>query len=901
MSSGNPNLIPRRRSARPALMRPTPERIAARPDVLPVQVPPLNTVRIPEGMKIPIRAADAAAMMAKHTPLGDLMDGLARYAMDPLGFVLWAFPWGEPGTSLADMDGPEEWQRKQLERIGHKLREGGEDGAVIEEDVSAGHGVGKANDVNMVFNTPAGETRWGDLMPGDVVFGADGAPTRVVQTRHYENVPMYRVALDDGSHCDVSSGHLWNVRGRQERRKGLDTWRTLETAEILDLGVKRSNGTAMARQWELPVQGAAQFEEREIDLHPYLVGVWLGDGSRGNPAWGKPHLEVKAKVESCGYEVHTTADGTTQRVQNATHLFTDPVFQCYSYERYIPDDYKFNTVANRVALFEGLMDTDGEVNHTGSIGYSTTSRRLADDVIWLARSLGCKAQLQPTTKLAWYPEPLSGARVECRDCYRITINAPFNPFTIEHRRKAYKPSEARYLKRWIDSIEPLPNAPHAMCITVEAPDGLYQANDFIVTHNSALVSWQVLWAISTHADTRGVVTANTDTQLRTKTWAELAKWYAIFIGRQLFKLTATAIYIADDPVREKAWRIDQVPWSETNTEAFAGMHNQGKRVLVIFDEASSIHDKVWEVTEGALTDAKTQIIWLRYGNPTKTTGEFFRRCTQAKRNHYTRVDSRSVRFTNKKQIQAWVDDYGEDSDFVRVRVKGEFPRAGYSNFISPGIVTEARARGRNRAVHLNEYAVYPKIIAVDPARFGDDSTVITLRQGRKVHFQLELKGFDGFDIASRVEQIVKDEGRPHCIAYDAIGNGAELDGVLKRAPWARGITLIPVMWGQPAKDDKQYFNQRSECWGHMRDWLAHGAIPDDDELATQLSSLDYGYDAKMRIQLQSKKDAKKEGKPSPDKGDSLAISFAPDLIDMKVRVAKVRPQQRRLVIMTRTG
>lgn len=562
MTADNPNLVKRRRPRKgcQAAYDPYPGRITARPDVIPVRVPELDRVRVPEGIRLPIRAADAMGVMIKATPLDELMDGLARYAMDPLGFVLWAFPWGEPGTGLADMVGPEEWQRQQLDRVGHRLREGGDEGAVIEEDVSAGHGVGK----------------------------------------------------------------------------------------------------------------------------------------------------------------------------------------------------------------------------------------------------------------------------------------------------------------------------------------------------SALVSWMILWGVSTHADTRGVVTANTDMQLRTKTWAELAKWYSLFIARQLFTLTATAIYIADDSVREKAWRIDQVPWSKDNTEAFAGLHNQGKRVMVVFDEASAIHDNVWEVTEGAMTDAKTQIIWLRYGNPTKTTGEFFRRCTEPKRNMYTRVDSRTVRFTNKKQIQAWVDDYGDDSDFVRVRVKGEFPRAGYSNYIGPEVVMEARKRGRNRAIHMNEYAIYPKIISVDPARFGDDSTVITLRQGRKVHFQLELKSFDGFDIASRLEQIIKDEGRPHCIAYDAIGNGAELDGVLKRAPWARGLTLIPVQWGVPAKDDKQYFNQRSECWGAMKDWLAHGAIPDDDELAQQISSLDYGYDAKMRIQLQSKKDAKKEGKSSPDKADSLALSFIPDLIDTKVRTAKVRPQQRRLVIMTRT-
>lgn len=412
---------------------------------------------------------------------------------------------------------------------------------------------------------------------------------------------------------------------------------------------------------------------------------------------------------------------------------------------------------------------------------------------------------------------------------------------------------------------------------------------------SAQVSWLVLWAISTHADTRGVVTANTENQLRTKTWAELGKWYQMFIGKVLFTFTATAIFIANDKVREKTWRIDAVPWSENNTEAFAGLHNQGKRLLVVFDEASTIADPVWETTEGALTDARTQIVWCRYGNPTRTSGEFFRRCTTPKRNTYHRVDSRHVSFSNKTQIQAWVDDYGEDSDFVRVRVKGQFPRAGRANFISPELVFQAR----RRRVPQPTYAAYPKILAVDPARYGDDSSVITLRQGLKVHFQIKMSGFDGFDLANRIAEILRKEGNVSCVAYDAIGNGAELDGALKRIP-GLSVQLIPVMWGQPAKDDQQYFNQRSECWGKMREWLENGEIPDDDALAEELTSLDYGYDGRFRIQLQSKKDLKKNGGKSPDCADSLALSFVPDLIDRKApAVVKARPVKRRTVVWTR--
>ncbi len=422
---------------------------------------------------------------------------------------------------------------------------------------------------------------------------------------------------------------------------------------------------------------------------------------------------------------------------------------------------------------------------------------------------------------------------------------------------------------------------------------------------SAQVSWLILWAIATHEDTRGVVTANTDTQLRTKTWAELSKWYQLFIGKSLLTFTATSIYIAHDSVREKAWRIDAIPWSEHNTEAFAGLHNQGKRILVIFDEASTIADAVWEVTRGALTDADTQIIWCRYGNPTRTSGEFHKQCTQPKRNTYRRIDSRNVSFSNKKKIADWIEDYGEDSDFVRVRVKGMFPRAGYANFISPGLVTDAR----RRIVPMSAYMASPKILAIDPARFGDDFTVMTLRQGLKVHWQVKMSGFDGGDVAARAFEYLRgDVDRPRherhdasgclCVAYDANGNGADLDTALRKMP---GLTvpLVPVMWGVPAKDSTHYFNQRSEAWGKMRDFLEAGQIPDDDELSDQLTSLDYGYDALFRIQLQSKKDMKKNGGKSPDCADSLAISFVPELIDRKVTTAKARPVKPRRVIWTR--
>jgi hypothetical protein len=136
---------------------------------------------------------------------------------------------------------------------------------------------------------------------------------------------------------------------------------------------------------------------------------------------------------------------------------------------------------------------------------------------------------------------------------------------------------------------------------------------------STVAAWVLHWGLSTMPDARVVVTANTDTQLRTKTWPEVTRWLRLAINSHWFRATATAVYSVD-PAHERLWRADAIPWSEENTEAFAGLHNKGRRAILLFDEASAIADKIWEVSEGALTDEDTEIIWLAFGNPTRNTG-----------------------------------------------------------------------------------------------------------------------------------------------------------------------------------------------------------------------------------------------------------------------------------------
>ena len=388
---------------------------------------------------------------------------------------------------------------------------------------------------------------------------------------------------------------------------------------------------------------------------------------------------------------------------------------------------------------------------------------------------------------------------------------------------------------------------------------------------STLVAWVILWALSTMADGRVVVTANTDTQLRTKTWPEVTKWLRLAINRHWFKGTATSVYSAD-PAHERLWRADAIPWSETNTEAFAGLHNAGRRVVLIFDEASAIHDKIWEVSEGALTDKDTEIIWFAFGNPTRNTGRF-RECFGRFRHRWAcgQIDSRTVEGTNAEQIAKWIEDYGEDSDFVRVRVRGVFPRAGSMQFIASDVVDAAAIRDPH--VELLD----PLVMGVDVARFGDDQSVIYFRKGRdgRTFPPIKLRGVETMTLASRVADEYH-QRQADALFVDGGGVGA---GVVDRLRQL-GLPVLEVNFGgKPDRvtmglEEGLYANKRAEMWGLMREWLKGGAIPDDAELKADLTGTEYGYNKDSAIQLERKEDMKKRGLASPDIADALALTFA---------------------------
>jgi len=391
---------------------------------------------------------------------------------------------------------------------------------------------------------------------------------------------------------------------------------------------------------------------------------------------------------------------------------------------------------------------------------------------------------------------------------------------------------------------------------------------------SALVAWLILWASATMPSTRGVVTANTETQLKTKTWAELGKWHGLSATHDFHDMSAASL-ASRLPVPEGAGRVDLVPWSAHNAEAFAGLHNKGSRILIVFDEASAIPDVIWDTAEGALTDADTEIIWVAFGNPTRTSGRFHE-CFGRFRNRWSasQVDSRDVSLTDKQQLARWVADYGEDSDFVRVRVRGQFPRAGTMQFIDGERVEAAMARIPDTAADRQQ----PLLMGVDVARFGDDRSVIFLRRGRDAKsWPIEKhQGLDLMTLAGRVAERAATEG-VRAVFVDEGGVGAGVVDRLRQlgVPFVFGVNFGSAAERWDASGAKAlYANKRAEMWGNLKDWLAQGALPVDAELRADLCGLEYGFNGKNEIQLEKKDDMKKRGLASPDLGDALALTFA---------------------------
>jgi len=403
---------------------------------------------------------------------------------------------------------------------------------------------------------------------------------------------------------------------------------------------------------------------------------------------------------------------------------------------------------------------------------------------------------------------------------------------------------------------------------------------------SALVSWLVHWMLSTRIGSTTIVSANSEAQLRSVTWAEITKWLAMSLNSHWFEIAATRImpakWITELVERDlkkgtRYWAVEGRLWSEENPDAYAGVHNWDG-VMLIFDEASGIPDSIWSVSDGFFTENTPHRFHVAFSNPRRNTGYFYE-TFNSKRSFWrtSNIDARDVEGTDKNLYQRIIDEYGADSYQANVEVYGQFPSEGDDQFIPVNLVDDAMKRPK----HKDETA--PITIGVDPARFGSDATVIAVRQGRDLIDIKRLRGADTMEVVGHVIEAIE-EYKPALTVVDEGGLGA---GVVDRLKEQR-YKVRGVNFGNKAQKQLMYGNKRAEMWGAMRDWLKTASVPQDRFLKSDLIGPKTKPDSKGTLFLESKKDMKARGLASPDAADAIAVTFAFPVAHREGRVDKKR-------------
>jgi len=383
---------------------------------------------------------------------------------------------------------------------------------------------------------------------------------------------------------------------------------------------------------------------------------------------------------------------------------------------------------------------------------------------------------------------------------------------------------------------------------------------------SCLCAWLIIWIRDTRPQSFGTITATTAEQLRSRTFAEVSKWNDMSLTKHWFQLNAGSagslnMYHKDD----RTWGCSGQTCQENNSEAFAGQHRDTSTSYYIFDEASGVPDKIFEVRAGGLV--RGEAMSFDFGNPTRNSGRFYENMMGRYKHRFIKrfIDSRDVAMTNKELFAEWERDYGSESSFFKVRVRGLFGDVSDMQFIPRSDVD--KGIGLDVVVTPSD----PLVMGVDVARFGDDQSVIFLRQGRDAESQglHTYRSVDTMTLASEVARIAA-EKQPDVIFIDGGGVGG---GVVDRCRQL-ALDVVEINFGSKATQ-KGYANMRSQMWGNMRDALKDGVrLPDNDDLVSDLTTLEYGYNLRNDIQLEKKEDLKKRtGGNSPDLADALALTY----------------------------
>lgn len=380
--------------------------------------------------------------------------------------------------------------------------------------------IGKAEPLDALILTPNGFKRMGEIKIGDKVISGSGKQCNVTGVFPQGIKSVYKVSFTDGTSVECCKEHLWRVQTPEDRRIRIDrnkteqTYRVIETQDMFGK-LQSSKGE---NKYSVDYVEPVEFPKKELRIPPYVLGVLIGDGSltSGNCAICNTEKDIIQKVkELCiGYaemSSYKSKDRCPRFSLIGENIRKDlryyGLLEKRAYEKSIPFDYLHSDVDDRLELLKGLCDTDGSVcKNSAFIDYGTSSKQLADDIIYLVRSLGGRA----TISVGNSQYTKNGKKIECKKRYRITLtlNGKLVPVSSKKNLSKFN-NNKKVTKKFISSIQ-FSRKTECQCIMVDDPTHLYVTNDFIITHNTQIVKMGKLWFGSNRPERSNLYSAYSD-------------------------------------------------------------------------------------------------------------------------------------------------------------------------------------------------------------------------------------------------------------------------------------------------------------------------------------------------------------------------------------------------------
>jgi LAGLIDADG-like domain len=756
------------------------------------------------------------------------------------------------------------WQRDVCDRIRFQLARREPNIRVL---IRTAHGSGKALALDTPLPTPSGWTTMGKVARGDFVLNEDGMPVVVLGTSDVEVKDSYRMEFDDGTSIVASADHVWqamNLRERQGHRR-ISDWRDrwdLSRAVTTETIASSMHTSAKQLAWRIPCSRPLRGRQTLGLSQPYTLGFWLGDGTADRAAVTIGHQDAAQIVSFMaeeGVQARETPSQSRVGCSGYTLLKQGPWLRGFGIlkNKRIPARFLRAPIATRLALLNGLMDSDGYLTRGPmkcEMAITLTKPDLFADVLELIRTFGWKARIVVRRPKGKNPN----------------FTASFRP-DIQVARLARKqmtvinPNQAsRHTVRTIRAVVPVGKIP-VKCLAVDSPRSLYLAGEAMIpTHNTWMSAGILLWWMTTRPEARGLTLAPTWTGVEKLLWPEVESLHR---GSLLAEIKLGRMMNTEFEITRSWFAIGMSSDRPANLEG----HHSKTAAIRIVDEAKAVDNEVFDATEGTLDAPETLDLWI--STPSIAAGRFYQRDTDADdgtiRAKVTVDDLIAAGVPGKAEWKAeCLKRWGESSFEYQSRCMAEYV-SDPSGSVYPMAWIE-RAMQNDWTIPGN-----PQVAGLDPAgSVAGDETAIALASaeidGRRQIYRVDSWHESDTMKSKGRARAIADFSRPGIggfrtpIRVDVIGLGKGLADSLR----ADGYPTEVYRASDKARSDEQFVNRKAEDSWALRKRLELGTIrlPRNQKLKAQMAAIRYEITQAGKIKIVDPED-------SPDLADAVLIAL----------------------------